>query len=711
MLYKYLLSYIVLLLLPIVIIGIVSYQHYESALMDQVKTNHIQLLNKARSEIDVKWQEMNRIAMEIASDPDLRPSMMEDRIHHVSQVKKRLNYMVANGFIHNIILYYPEHELLYGSTTTFTPKVFAESYYRYPDWPMEQMIDDLTNLKQVKLRPAETVISNELSGDRALTYMIPIPFNSSKPLGVVMFIIDETTIVELLKDVSPSYTSNVLIYDQQGQSITSIHRNNDLIPEDLIIRMIQEGALFEKVVVPETGEKMIVTSVTSPSTNWHYLSLISEESLTAVLDKVRDRAVLSLVIVLIIGGLAVYGLMMVNYRPIDRLFRTMNQQIKDSKEAVKSQLVLQWIKGHMAQEEWRIQAERAGIQWNGHSTFVIKLRFRYVNQSQSENGIPLRLNEIESICRQYYSCYGTELMHDEEWVMICHERIENMESREVNLKQLRSELEQAFHLQATVGVGNSYARWEQIGQSYLEASAALDYRFVKGHGTLLFFRNTAAQDEVENWYPYVQMEQLRYALQHGQIATFERIVRQLVAQIEENQPSLHTVRMFGYELVHLVVHTFSEDGAGRSKINNNLPDVEQFESLPELLSVVIEFAAEVCEEWSERQSVKPAFKQQLNTYIEEHYTDSQFSVQSMAEHFSISSSYLKRYYKEHTGRTITDYLIRLRLDMAKQLLRDTDQPLKDIVIQIGYMDVSSFIRKFKQLEGITPGEFRNEQQM
>ncbi|MBQ8137582.1 MAG: helix-turn-helix transcriptional regulator, partial [Clostridia bacterium] len=61
---------------------------------------------------------------------------------------------------------------------------------------------------------------------------------------------------------------------------------------------------------------------------------------------------------------------------------------------------------------------------------------------------------------------------------------------------------------------------------------------------------------------------------------------------------------------------------------------------------------------------------------------------------------------ERMGMTPLDYLTLLRSERAKVLLEQTDMSIRDISLQVGYYDSGSFIRRFKQVTGETPLQYR-----
>lgn len=97
---------------------------------------------------------------------------------------------------------------------------------------------------------------------------------------------------------------------------------------------------------------------------------------------------------------------------------------------------------------------------------------------------------------------------------------------------------------------------------------------------------------------------------------------------------------------------------------------------------------------------------QMKRYMQTHYTSPMFSMQTMADHFDMSTSNISHYFKSHTGQTPSQYFHELRVQHAKRLLRTSDKSLEEISREIGYSNASSFIRMFKQHFDHTPGEYR-----
>lgn len=97
-------------------------------------------------------------------------------------------------------------------------------------------------------------------------------------------------------------------------------------------------------------------------------------------------------------------------------------------------------------------------------------------------------------------------------------------------------------------------------------------------------------------------------------------------------------------------------------------------------------------------------------YVQKHYAEPDFSLQKIAAAFEVSQSYLSTFFRENYKMKLLDYCTLLRMEKAKDLLQNTNLTLEKISEQIGYFNTSSFIRRFKQLYHLTPGEFKKLKQ-
>ncbi len=93
-------------------------------------------------------------------------------------------------------------------------------------------------------------------------------------------------------------------------------------------------------------------------------------------------------------------------------------------------------------------------------------------------------------------------------------------------------------------------------------------------------------------------------------------------------------------------------------------------------------------------------------YIHEQCLSPDFSLNEAAEHFGLLPSALSRFFKTNCGVPPSQYIMGLRIEAAKKALAATNLPLNDIVAQVGYYSNSSFIKAFREYEGITPGQYR-----
>ena len=83
------------------------------------------------------------------------------------------------------------------------------------------------------------------------------------------------------------------------------------------------------------------------------------------------------------------------------------------------------------------------------------------------------------------------------------------------------------------------------------------------------------------------------------------------------------------------------------------------------------------------------------------------SLEKTAEALQVSTGVVRKAVSVYTGKTYKDYLIHLRMECAKKLLRTEDLPIAEICSKVGYGSTSYFIKLFRETTGVTPAKYKN----
>ena len=131
------------------------------------------------------------------------------------------------------------------------------------------------------------------------------------------------------------------------------------------------------------------------------------------------------------------------------------------------------------------------------------------------------------------------------------------------------------------------------------------------------------------------------------------------------------------------------------------------EKMREELERLVETACREVTEFHkrEKENMKGQLYQNARAYVEENYSDASLSVNSMAEHFEVQATYLSKLFREMEGDKLSQYIHQVRLNHVKELLMK-DVKLEDIAQQCGFGSQRTFLRIFKQYEGITPTQYK-----
>lgn len=142
---------------------------------------------------------------------------------------------------------------------------------------------------------------------------------------------------------------------------------------------------------------------------------------------------------------------------------------------------------------------------------------------------------------------------------------------------------------------------------------------------------------------------------------------------------------------------------------------EKFELLEQKISNILRFS-EAVQIWEEGLQLLESHGMQqgragivisrAQEYVKGHCCQEEFSIEQLAEFLHLSKSYLSKIYKNETGESIWNFVMRVRITRAKELLVGTDYTNYAIARAIGYSSEYHFSRAFSKMVGVSPSAYK-----
>jgi len=200
--------------------------------------------------------------------------------------------------------------------------------------------------------------------------------------------------------------------------------------------------------------------------------------------------------------------------------------------------------------------------------------------------------------------------------------------------------------------------------------------------------------------------------QAGQ-SEFDEILQKSIQEIKATNMPLFLAKALCYNIVNLLDTRLQNTGFDSNASIAEFPDIfhlSAYETIDDLAYALREYyytlhggAGEPGDK-NERPTIE-VYKE----YIDAHFTEIDFSINSIASFYDISHSNLSHYFKSKTNETILDYLRRKRIEKSIEILQSGDpDPLNIIAYRVGYDNPARFIRNFKFITGDTPGAYRDK---
>ncbi|MFH5183692.1 helix-turn-helix transcriptional regulator [Paenibacillus sp. TAB 01] len=278
-------------------------------------------------------------------------------------------------------------------------------------------------------------------------------------------------------------------------------------------------------------------------------------------------------------------------------------------------------------------------------------------------------------------------------------------------EQIIAFMQRHFSLSLSCMVGEPQPT-NELHQSLSSATSLAEYRIFAGKQSIIT-PSEWSQQKIENkTHDKRQISDSAETLHAAVCSKDVEHLQLLIQEMEERFTRLEDASTFR--------RTFQQIIFSLNQLVNNIP-LSHREAIKYKLESLSEFqsktVAEACANLLDAaRSIQDSLGEDSNNnrlytsmleYVSHNYMDCNLSLSTVAEELSLTPSYVTRYFKNKNGLPLMQYVSKIRIEKAKELLETTHLSIKEIVEQIGFVDENNFSRAFRKREGVSPSQYRS----
>lgn len=271
------------------------------------------------------------------------------------------------------------------------------------------------------------------------------------------------------------------------------------------------------------------------------------------------------------------------------------------------------------------------------------------------------------------------------------------------LQQLRREK----NLTVLAGVGNQVSSLQELSLSYSQAQEALTWHIY--HTDQLIFDTGMISDTK----PVFSRENLDFKpIIHGIIHQNETEIRSWCQGLFHSlvtpvlPPPNYLIGMCMYVIVNIQKQVLMLYPDQIKEFTFSYDEISSFESVFLLQQWLTDFFVRYSQMLKTATDESNGIIKSAKEYIQNHMGDN-LHARDIATAVNLSESYFSIYFKDKTGSTLRDYILKVRMDYAKSRLLSGQANINEIAYETGYQDYRSFSRAFKNETGLSPSEYQN----
>ena len=291
-----------------------------------------------------------------------------------------------------------------------------------------------------------------------------------------------------------------------------------------------------------------------------------------------------------------------------------------------------------------------------------------------------------------------------EFIIVTSETIGDTLRGEIEDKLLKRKAAERLWVWTT-GCVNGFDRLRAV---YYEVSALYEYGLVLDTGKMIDCAQADRLDFGEYSYPQKEKKNIQNAFYKKDKQAFEQSLDHFIETMVTVGTNPYKLREEYMQMAYFLLNLAKENNDRIYEQMQNMGIIQNIGNAVtqnEMKQIFTRILQVFLSNMEEAQNISNYVILRAIDYIRNQYNES-ISLEGLAEVLDITPEYLSTLFNREMGETFSSFLKKFKISQAKRLLKDTDKKIYEIAQEVGYSDPKYFNRVFKEVEGISPGDFR-----
>ncbi|WP_165452271.1 helix-turn-helix domain-containing protein [Paenibacillus thalictri] len=280
-------------------------------------------------------------------------------------------------------------------------------------------------------------------------------------------------------------------------------------------------------------------------------------------------------------------------------------------------------------------------------------------------------------------------------------------------EQVQQTVDDLLGLKISIGISRLYSDINQTHQAYKESLESLKYRVRFGEQAILPFMHVLPATSITAAYPDWLEKELLDAVKMEDRARSKELLNEFIQKVIADYPRYDDLQMVLTRFLIDLLREWQEAGErGNSLRVMDKPIHEHLLGLRTAEDIEMWFFRNVIEPMIDSlhhkwESQNKTISNRMLDMIHDEFA-SNLTLELCASRLNYHPNYIKTVFRKETGVNFSDYLSQYRLTIAKKWLVESDMKINEIAERLQYQNSQNFIRYFRKMENMTPGQYREK---